>query len=345
VNTDLSIVIAQWNRCDELRRLLLDLGAQTHPAAEIIVVDNASTDGSIDMLEREFPAVHLIRLATNAGYQHARNVAINAAGSELIVSLDNDVRLPDRSFLAKVRQSAARHPDCGAISFELLQGQWTEASPALAMSELAAMAERGLAPFPGRAYYDWLLWGGASVIRRQVFNTVGQFDSTFTYGGEELDMAYRCHEAGIRLLRDTGLWLVHARSPDMRPKTNVSQWLKNMVIAQARYVPLPDLVLFLGLQFVKSALDALRAGTLAAFGWAWLQVLRDWPAKVARQRRPVSRATMRRFYFLRLNQPEEFAAVEQARTTVFDFYFARLKRRTPELKQVQIRVAMVPGDK
>lgn len=331
----LSVLVVNWNRSADLKRLLTDLGCQTQPADEIIVVDNGSDDDSATMVMRDFPKVRPVRLHKNTGLSFGRNVGIVATVSDLIVFLDNDVRIPDRRFLAKARKSAALHPDCGVISFQQITGIRTQPpiefpTAVISLDELASMVEANQHPVPPRVFYEWFLFGGACLIRRAVLENVGLFDDGFGYGGEEWDFAYRCHAAGIRLLRDTGLWVVHMRSPEMRSKDARELILKNMVIAQARYMPLVDLMLFLVIQFSKSAWDALRVGRLRAFLFTCYEIFVSWRSQVAKKRSPVSRNAMRRFLFLRTHRPEDYSEVERADTRALDFYLSRARGSTPE---------------
>lgn len=327
----LAVLIVNWNRRDDLLRLLQDLTAQTRPPDEIIIVDNGSTDGTPDYVARNYPSVHLIRLNHNTGLSHGRNVGITASHSDLIAVLDNDLRILDHEFISKLHCSVEEHPDCGIISFHCVDGIWSPPGPAfrgtlLTMQELESLASEGKAPVPPRAFYEWFFWGGASVVRRQVFETVGLFDATFGYGGEEWDFAYRCHAAEIRLLRDQSLWVIHLRSPQMRSKVASYLILKNMVIAQARYMPIADLCLFLLIQFLKSSADALFAGTLVEFVKVLWQIGACWQSQVLAKRKPVSPKTMQRFYFLRTYQPEAFKEVVSAHATALDLYQNRIRQ-------------------
>lgn len=331
-DSDLSVCVVNWNRAAELEHLLADLRYQTHAADELIVVDNGSSDGSAEMVERDFPDVRLIRLHRNMGLSFGRNVGILAAKGDLIAILDNDLRILDRQFLAKILRSAIRHFDSGVISFHCVEGVWSHSgahfhSGVLSFDQLEAFAEAGQSPVSPQAFYDWFFFGGACIIRRNVFETVGLFDDAFSYGGEEWDFAYRCHAAGIRMLRDTDTWVVHVRSPNMRATYMPSLILKNMVIAQSRYMPRFDLALFLLLQFGRSAVDAVKGKRVWAFLAVCWQIIREWRSQVAQQRRPVSSEVMRRFYYLRTHQTESYADIEGADTTAFHFYRHRLQNR------------------
>jgi GT2 family glycosyltransferase len=326
----LTALIVTWNRRDDLRRLLEDLVRQSDPADEVIVVDNGSDDGTAEVVTRQFPSVLLVPLDRNTGLSFGRNAGIGRASGDLIAVLDNDLRVLDRDFLAKVRASAARHSDCGIISFHCSDGLWDRAAvPAgarlVTLQELEAMAERGQSPVQARAFFDWFFWGGACVIRREVFAAVGAFDVAFRYGGEEWDFALRCHTAGVRLLRDEGLWVVHVRARDMRAPGAEAAKLENMIVALARHLPARDLALILPLQLATAAARAVRHGEVIGFARSLGRLAAHWPRLVAARRRPVSPATAARFFFLRTHQPTDYAEVERATTSALDYYRTRWK--------------------
>jgi GT2 family glycosyltransferase len=343
----ITVLIVNLNRCEELRCLLRDLAAQSRPADAIIVVDNGSTDGSPAMVASEFPAVQSICLGTNTGASHARNVGLAAALSDLVVILDNDLRIVDVDFLAKVAESAIRHADCAVISFEQVIVSWCrdEDRPAgvFTLEELKQLAASGRGPGSGRAFYYWLFWVGACAIRKSAWEQVGRFDAQFRYGGEEWDFAYRCLAADLRLLRDTGLWVIHAQSPRMRTKYNIGLLLAGMIIAQAIYFPLVDLVIFLSLQFLKSMADAVRQWDPAPVLYGWWKVAGAWRTQVLPKRTPLPRRVMNRVYYLRTHSPATYAEVEAARSSVWRFYLARARRRTPEQQYRAVVVAMMPA--
>ncbi len=106
---DVSVLIPTHNRAHTLGRALDSVLAQTLPAAEIIVVDDGSADGTADLLARRYPAVRCLR-QSNHGVSHARNRAIEAAGGEWLALLDSDdAWLPGKL----ARQGAALHDDPG----------------------------------------------------------------------------------------------------------------------------------------------------------------------------------------------------------------------------------------
>ena len=69
----ISVIVVNWNRCHLLREALASLASQQHVRCELLVVDNGSTDGSLAMLEHEFPQARVIRNAVNRGFCAANN--------------------------------------------------------------------------------------------------------------------------------------------------------------------------------------------------------------------------------------------------------------------------------
>ena len=324
----LTVVVVTWNRLKELLRLLADLATQSAPADEIVVVDNGSDDGTAEAVASRFPTIRVVRLQENMGLSVGRNVGIANANSDLLAILDNDLRVLDPAFLSKVRESAATHADCGIISFHCSNGLWPEdrrqpGARLLSMQDLRTLAQRRESPVTPRAFYDWFFWGGACVLRRSVITLVGLFDGEFAYGGEEWDFAMRCHAAGVRLLRDEGLWVIHLRSRQMRAPWSNALIFENMVIALSRYLPNRALVLFLPAQLAASGLKALRTGGIGTFAKSVGRLLKTWRRRVLAKRMPVSKQVAARFFYLRTHRPIDYSEVERARTTLSDYYRSR----------------------
>jgi GT2 family glycosyltransferase len=96
------------------------LARQTWPDLEVVVMDNGSTDGSIERIEREFPATRVIRLGRNTGFSHALNAGIRATAGEYVLSLNFDVVL-EPGFVAALVDALERHPDAGWAAGALRQ--------------------------------------------------------------------------------------------------------------------------------------------------------------------------------------------------------------------------------
>ncbi|MCS6911591.1 MAG: glycosyltransferase family 2 protein, partial [Anaerolineales bacterium] len=108
-----SVVIPTYNRQATLRRCLTALLAQTYPAHEIIVVDDGSTDGTAEMMTRDFPIVRFFR-QKNAGPASARNRGIREASGDVIAFTDDDC-LPPADWLERLADGYRRHPDVAGV--------------------------------------------------------------------------------------------------------------------------------------------------------------------------------------------------------------------------------------
>ena len=114
-------VVLSWNRRDDTLACLRSLAA-ADPAPHVIVVDNASTDGTSEAVRREFPAIELIENPANLGFAEGNDVGIRHAlahGADHVLVLNNDTEV-DPAFLAPLLDEASRRPDAGALSPKIL---------------------------------------------------------------------------------------------------------------------------------------------------------------------------------------------------------------------------------
>jgi len=117
---DLSIVIVNWNVRDLLRRCLHSILADSHTCPlEIIVVDNGSSDGSVEMVQAEFPDIHLIANAENRGFPAANNQGLAVAQGRYALLLNPDTEVVGDA-LATLVAFADAHPDVGMVGPQLL---------------------------------------------------------------------------------------------------------------------------------------------------------------------------------------------------------------------------------
>lgn len=119
-----SVIIVNWNRAKDVVNALLSLRAQTHPPHEVIVADNGSTDGSCDIIKRDFPEVSLIEIGTNQGACFGRNLGTEYAKSDLIYYIDDDITL-DEHCIEEFVQVFERYPQIGAVQTTIFD-PWTD---------------------------------------------------------------------------------------------------------------------------------------------------------------------------------------------------------------------------
>ena len=115
----LSVVIPNWNGVSHLPTCLNSLNHQTLRDFEVIVVDNASSDESCELIENQYSMVRVIRLTSNAGFTGACNVGIRAAHGNIMVLLNNDTEAAD-NWLEELASAFDRYQDAGIVASILI---------------------------------------------------------------------------------------------------------------------------------------------------------------------------------------------------------------------------------
>jgi GT2 family glycosyltransferase len=217
---DLSIIIVNWNtremtrECLESIRVALERpGAVT---AEVILIDNASDDGSADLVATTFPEVVLIRNSTNRGFAAANNQGFGLATGRYVLLLNSDTLVHGDALSASVAYLNA-HPNVGGLGIKALNADGStqmtcQRYPSLFNQFLMAS---GLWKLPrprffGRALMtDWLrdterevevISGCYLMVRRTVIDQVGPLDEDFFFFGEETDWCRRIRDQGWTLM-------------------------------------------------------------------------------------------------------------------------------------------------
>jgi glycosyltransferase involved in cell wall biosynthesis len=206
---DLSVVIPTFNRRALVSRAVRSVLEQTTPAREVIVVDDGSTDGTADALEREFGREVTVVRQPNAGVSAARNAGVSVSCGRFLSFLDSDeVWLPRKAEL----QAACleRNPTFGMVLCDLY---WQDA----AGRDLGIFRRRDYLPRDGKILEDVLLQPSlvpsSVMMRRAVWDDVGGFDEALPTA-EDIDLHIRIarrwrigvvEEPLVRLVRGAGL--------------------------------------------------------------------------------------------------------------------------------------------
>ena len=212
-----TVIVVNWNGRHHLEGCLAALQAQTFTGFDIIVVDNGSTDGSVEWLKAHFPWVRLICNAHNAGFAAANNQAIRSTETEFIVTLNNDTRA-EPGWLAALVETAKSDPDVGTVASKMLLASrpGTIDSAGIALDPVGIAWDRlgGRLDDPGeKAPLE--VFGpcaGAALYRRAMLNQIGLFDPDFFAYLEDVDLAWRARLAGWRCLYAPSARVYHAHS-------------------------------------------------------------------------------------------------------------------------------------
>ena len=201
-----TVVIVNWNGKQFLERCLTALLAQTVTPYEIILVDNASTDGSLDIVRR-FPSVRLLAQNCNTGFARGSNLAINTAAtdSEWIALLNPDA-FPEPRWLEECLLSAKRNPQFDIFGSKLVNA----ADPTMLDGTGDAYHLSGLvwrmghgAPVPTSIENEREVFSpcaAAALYRRKALCEIGGFDEDYFCYVEDVDLGFRLRLAGYRCL-------------------------------------------------------------------------------------------------------------------------------------------------
>lgn len=201
---------------------------------ETIVVDNHSTDGSLDYLQPKFRTVKFIANCNNTGFAKACNKGLAMAGGELILFLNPDTIIPEDCF-QKCILFFETHADCGALGVKMIDGsgKFLKESKRSFPSPLTSLYKLfGLSVlFPkskifGRYHLGYLnensdheadvLAGAFLMVRKKVLDELGGFDETFFMYGEDVDLSYRIQKAGFKNYYFSGTAIIHFKGESTR---------------------------------------------------------------------------------------------------------------------------------
>lgn len=200
-----SIIIVNWNGKDHLTKCLRSLKGIDYKKTETIIVDNGSTDGSIEYIKHEYPGIICIRNADNSGFSKANNQGIKKAKGEYILLLNNDTKVR-RNFLSILVKKISLYPLIGAVQPKILH--WEKPGKLdsigsfltntgflfhLGFEELdSKKLNKEIKLFSGK--------GSCLLFKRKILEITGNFNEDFFAYFEETDLCWRVWLAGYHLI-------------------------------------------------------------------------------------------------------------------------------------------------
>jgi GT2 family glycosyltransferase len=268
---DLSVVVVSFNGKDYLRRCLASLLEHTKGVSlEAVVVDNASWDGSAQMVEDEFPQVAVIRLPANVGFAAGCNRGIERAAGDFVLLLNPDAELGEDAFSPMVAY-CREHPSVGILGPKLLNSDGSlQLSCRHFPSHLTSLFNRQSVltrlfpknPFSRRYLMtdwshdriepvDWLS-GACIMLSREMVERIGGMDEGYFMYIEDVDLCYRAHQAGYEVVYFPRVAVTHhiGRSTETMPNRSIVQWHRSMWRYYRKHMrgnPLLDVATLLGI--------------------------------------------------------------------------------------------------
>lgn len=201
-----SVIVLNWNGMQFIEACLGSVLRQTYPNFELIVVDNASTDGSLELIQQQFPEVTLLPSATNTGFGGGNNLGIALSKGAYIAVLNNDAEV-DPGWLQEMVTAAESDPQVGMCAPKILS--MADRRTIDSVGGLLIYADgigRGRGRLePDNGQYDRLPdilvpSGCSALYRRTMLDAVGLFDEEFFAYCEDTDLGLRCRLAGWKAI-------------------------------------------------------------------------------------------------------------------------------------------------
>lgn len=213
-----SVIVSTRDRRDSLDRTLVALRAQTHPAFEVVVVDNASTDGTLEMVRRVHPDVRLLAPGANRGYARSINAGVAASKGDTLVFLPDDV-ITDPTYVAELVAAleTTRASIVGGVLLEWPETSRINYAGASLSRALRLRFERDHLPEGDAPREVTFVPGGNLAIRRHTFDALGGFDEDYASFFEDVDLCVRAMRTGHRLAlapRARAYHLSHPSAPN-----------------------------------------------------------------------------------------------------------------------------------
>ncbi|KGR90095.1 glycosyl transferase [Ureibacillus massiliensis 4400831 = CIP 108448 = CCUG 49529] len=201
-----SIVMLAWNRKEDVRESLTRIAEIEYDNYEVIVVDNASTDGTQEVVKTEFPHVNLIEMSENVGIK-AYNVGFEQAKGDYIIIIDDD-SFPAKTAMRRMVKAFEQDPQLGVCAFDVRNYyNYDDINQDIDNEE-------GVKAIP-RDYY--MGFNGAGVgVRKDVFKQIGYYPEEFFLYFNEMDCAYKIWDAGYKIEFFSNIVSYHKYSPANR---------------------------------------------------------------------------------------------------------------------------------
>lgn len=222
---DLSLIIVSWNVVDLLRSCLRSILDGDGLTLQIIVVDSASADESVEMVRQEFPQVECIACTANVGFPRGNNIGLELATGRYVMLLNPDTEVIGDA-LEQLVKYMDEHPEVGVVGPQLLNSDGSVQSsrrrfPSLATGMFESTWLQDLAPANMMADYyvldvaddqtaavDWVV-GAALLTRLDIVREIGGLDEAYFMYSEELDWCRRIKQAGWEVVYFPAAQIIH----------------------------------------------------------------------------------------------------------------------------------------
>ncbi len=285
-----SIVIVTWNRRDDVLETIRSIREQSYQNVEIVVVDNASTDGTVEELQRNHSEIKVICLQENLGASAGRNPGITAAQGEIVFLLDSDASLGKDTIRNAVRKFQSQS-NIGVIACKVVNAstKQIDRTAGWIFSEKDKLDQ-------DREFLSFSFSECGCAFRKEVFVDAGLFWEALFFGGEGEDLSLRIWDAGYAILYSPDCIIYHRVSPIERVTGSNRQYfkLRNMLYIYIVRYPWWMLPIYIPTKIAVSLVRAMNRGCFKVTLNAIWDVLKNLPY-LLKERRPIKGQTGREY--------------------------------------------------
>ena len=288
----ISIVIVTWNRKQDILEALRSINEQDYRAVETIVVDNASTDGTVAAIREQYPDVRLIELPENVGISAGRNPGFKAAKGSIIFIMYSDATL-EKTTLTRIAERFAAEPQLGIITCKFINGQTHQLDEITWIFTQQAKVDQDV------EFKCSTFCSAGVAIRKAVFDRVGLFWDQLYFKRSEDEFSIRTLDAGYEILYFPSAVVTHNVSPRGRVGSGDREYfdLRNALYIYLIHFPAWMILRIAPLKIASSLIRGIRSGYLRRDLSALLAVGKAYGA-LMKQRKPIRNETAH--YYLRL---------------------------------------------
>jgi GT2 family glycosyltransferase len=267
-----SIIIPHFNGKNILQRCLMSLNNQINDDFEVIIIDNNSEDNSIEEVRKIFPKIRIIKQLQNFGFAKAINIGISNAKGEYVFLLNNDTEV-DKFCMKSLIDVLDKNPEITAVT-----GKIKSLDNRKIIESVGDYINITLQPYPrgkgdlenkwNQGDYVFLITGGGSLFRKEIFNNVGMFDESFFAYYEDVDWCLRAQAMGYKFWFEPKAIIYHKgkttsnRNPKFLEFLLFKNWMqliiKNLPLAllfkRKRYFKIPLVYFHTLIYFAKKNL-------------------------------------------------------------------------------------------
>jgi len=239
IKSKVSIIIPHWNNVDVLSECLNSISSTDYPNFEIIIVDNASNDNSVEWVKSNYPRVTLIENDKNYGYAGGCNIGADHANGEYLIFLNNDT-IQEKNWVSNLVETMNSNSRIAALQPKVLNyynkklfdyaggsgGQMDVYCFPFARGRVFAKQEIDEGQYNNKEKCFWSS-GTCFMVRKNLFYKAGGFDDTFFAHMEEIDLCWRLYAMGFEVWVDPQATVYHKNALTLPMHTHKKHYLNH----------------------------------------------------------------------------------------------------------------------